>query len=60
MTIQEWLAKNFECPCNFSPLDEDMEDYCCEIYGECNSDNDQECWTRVIKAFNITNINEVK
>lgn len=56
MTIQEWLAKNFESPCNFSPLDEDMVDYCCENYKECNCLDDIECWDRVIKAHNITNV----
>lgn len=58
MTIQEWLAENFGSPCNYSPLQEDMIDYCCEKYEECNCMNDVECWNRVMKAFNITNINE--
>lgn len=43
----EWLARQFECPCNFSPIDEEMFEHC---KGDCVND-DIECWKRVLKQF---------
>ena len=60
MTIQEWLAENLDgCPCNFSPIDEKMAEYCIEHFGECDCDNGKECWSRVIKAYGITNVTDL-
>ena len=42
--VSEMLAKYFDCPCNFSPLDEEMWAYCRD---NC-VDDDIECWIRVI------------
>lgn len=42
--VSEMLAKYFDCPCNFSPLDEEMWAYCRD---NCVDDN-IECWIRVI------------
>ena len=42
--VSEMLAKYFDCPCNFSPLDEEMLAYCID---NCVDDN-IECWIRVI------------
>lgn len=42
--VSEMLAKYFDCPCNFSPLDEEMLAYCID---NC-VDDDIECWIRVI------------
>lgn len=42
--VSEMLAKYFDCPCNFSPLDEEMWAYC---RYNCVDDN-IECWIRVI------------
>lgn len=30
--IAKKLAETFDCPCNFSPLDEEMQAYCMEHY----------------------------
>lgn len=45
--IAKFLAYNFDCPCNFSPLDEQMQEYC----GEYCQDDDQECWRRVLEKI---------
>ena len=42
--VSEMLAKYFDCPCNFSPLDEEMLAYCRD---NCVDDN-IECWIMVI------------
>ena len=42
--VSEMLAKYFDCPCNFSPLDEEMWAYCRD---NCVDDN-IECWIMVI------------
>ena len=42
--IAKYLAGLFGCPCNFSPIDEEMYDYCGE---DCRCSN-IECWNRVI------------
>lgn len=39
------LADMFDCPCNFTPLDEEMGAYC----GENCQDDDKECWRRVLE-----------
>ena len=44
--IASMLAKYFDCPCNFSPLDEEMIEYC-QYY--CDMDNNVTCWERVIE-----------
>ena len=41
----EYLAEWFDCPCNFSPTDEKMFDFCGE---DCDYHN-VECWRRVSK-----------
>lgn len=42
--VSEMLAKFFDCPCNFTPLDEEMWAYC----GDNCVDDHIECWIRVI------------
>lgn len=49
--VAEHLASSFESPCNYSPLDEDMFDYCGGVEGECDCDNAVECWKRVFKMW---------
>ena len=49
--VAEHLASSFESPCNYSPLDEDMFDYCGGVEGECNCDDVVECWKRVFKMW---------
>lgn len=50
-TREQIIAKNlydgFGGPCNFSPLGDDMYDYCNSCYGECNTTGEN-CWLRVI------------
>lgn len=43
--IAKFLAEYFDCPCNFTPLDEEMWDYCKD---RCQ-DDDKECWRRVLE-----------
>lgn len=43
--IAKFLAYTFDCPCNFSPLDEGMHEYC----GEDCQDYNIECWRRVLE-----------
>lgn len=40
-----YLAETFSCPCNFSPLDEEMWEFCEDT---CQNDI-TECWRRVAK-----------
>ena len=42
--IAKYLAEKFDCPCNFSPIDEEMFEFC----EECNSDESKVCWEKVI------------
>ena len=42
--IANMLARLFSCPCNFTPLDEEMLDYCND---DCVME-DAVCWERVI------------
>ena len=44
--IAKYLAERLDCPCNFSPIDEEMFEFCRER--ECNSDESRVCWERVI------------
>lgn len=43
--IATMLAKYFDCPCNFSPIDDEMFEYCQD---DCVMDN-VTCWERVIE-----------
>ena len=43
--IATMLAKYFDCPCNFSPIDDEMFEYCQD---DCGMDN-VTCWGRVIE-----------
>lgn len=43
--VADVLSKYFDCPCNFSPIDEEMWEYCGD---DCVSDN-KVCWERFIK-----------
>lgn len=45
--VANMLAKYFDCPCNFSPIDEEMFDFC----NECCNDN-VICWEKVIEKSN--------
>lgn len=45
--VANMLAKYFDCPCNFSPIDEEMFDFC----NECCNDN-VICWEKVIEKNN--------
>lgn len=49
--VAKHLADSFDSPCNYSPLDEDMFDYCGGVEGECNCDDAVECWKRVFKMW---------
>lgn len=49
--VAKHLADSFESPCNYSPLDEDMFDYCGGVEGECECDDAVECWKRVFKMW---------
>lgn len=57
MTIQEFLADHFDCPCDYTPIDEKMWEFCgnkCDetcYYGK-------KCWEQVFKAYGITNVTE--
>lgn len=42
--IAKYLAEKFDCPCNFSPIDEEMFEFC----RDCNSDESRVCWEKVI------------
>lgn len=41
----KYLAEILDCPCNFSPTDEEMFDFCGD---DCACDNEQ-CWHKVAK-----------
>ena len=43
--IATMLSKYFDCPCNFSPIDDEMFEYCQD---DCVMDN-VTCWERVIE-----------
>lgn len=45
--VANMLAKYFDCPCNFSPIDEEMFDFC----NECCNDN-VICWEKFIEKNN--------
>ena len=45
--IAEHLADVFETPCNYSPLDVQMCDYC----EDCDGNRPVECWKRVFKMW---------
>ena len=49
--VAKHLADGFDSPCNYSPLDEEMFDYCGGIDGECECDDAVECWKRVFKMW---------
>ena len=49
--VAKHLADGFDSPCNYSPLDEEMFDYCGGVEVECNCDNAVECWKRVFKMW---------
>lgn len=49
--VAKHLADGFDSPCNYSPLDEEMFDYCGGVEGECNCDDAVECWKRVFKMW---------
>ncbi len=40
-----YLANAFGCPCNFSPIDEEMYEFC----GDTCQNDESECWKRVAK-----------
>jgi hypothetical protein len=43
----EWLAKYIGFPCNYSPIDEEMADYCGD---QCEMD-DIGCWKKVLSNW---------
>ena len=49
--VAKHLADGFDSPCNYSPLDEEMFDYCGGAEGECDCDDAVECWKRVFKMW---------
>lgn len=49
--VAKHLADGFDSPCNYSPLDEEMSDYCGDVEGECECDDAVECWKRVFKMW---------
>jgi len=53
--VAKHLADVFDSPCNYSPLDEEMFDYCGGVEGECECDDAVECWKRVFKMWSIEN-----
>ena len=63
MKIQEFLADNFDCPCNYSPIDEEMASYCgdkCREIDPYAEGGCEKCWEQVFKAYGITNVTEVE
>ena len=42
--VANMLAKYFDCPCNFSPIDEEMYEFC-----DSCAMNDVDCWEKVIE-----------
>lgn len=46
LKIAKYLSDAFDCPCNYSPLDEEMYEYCMSDK-QCQ-DSEIECWQRVI------------
>ena len=46
----KWLSETFGCPCNYSPIDEQMAEICVDT---CQMDDDAECWRRVMKKLVI-------
>ena len=49
--VANHLADGFDSPCNYSPLDEEMFDYCGGVESECECDDAVECWKRVFKMW---------
>jgi len=49
--VAKHLADSFDSPCNYSPLDEEMFDYCGGVEGECECDDAVECWKRVFEMW---------
>lgn len=49
--VAKHLADGFDSPCNYSPLDEEMFDYCGGVEGECECDDAVKCWKRVFKMW---------
>lgn len=49
--VAKHLADGFDSPCNYSPLDEEMFDYCGGVEGECECDDAVECWKRVFQMW---------
>lgn len=45
--IAMFIAEVFGCPCDYSPLDEEVQEYCNKNYEDC-VDDDTGCWLRVI------------
>lgn len=48
--LAKFLADTFGCPCNYSPLGEEMQEYCYRNYEDC-VDDDTDCWLRVINKI---------
>lgn len=62
--IAKKLAEQFDCPCNFSPLDEEMQAYCMEHHYDANRDEccpvfdgyeNVVCWCRVLEKWEKEN-----
>lgn len=62
--IAKKLAELFDCPCNFSPLDEEMQAYCMEHHydparDECcpifDGYENVVCWCRVLEKWEKEN-----
>lgn len=60
MKIAKKLAETYGSPCNFSPLDEEIQAYCMEHYYDADRDEccpifdwceDVHCWCRVLEKW---------
>lgn len=54
MKIAKKLAETYGSPCNFSPLDDEMEQYCATHYGDCPVDRgnfEVTCWCRAFEKW---------
>lgn len=60
--FKEKLAATLEevvgCPCNYSPLDEEICEWCCDKYGDCAEISTTVCWLRVFERIEVEGLEE--
>lgn len=50
--LAQFMYDNFDWPCNFTPLDEQMADFCGDDC-DCYYDNPIACWKQVFKMIGV-------